>query len=254
MKKIQFYSKFLWVILCLYAIKLTASANEFHGIQLGTAVKLPENYVIEVLDEDIPCSSIQEISMRNDGWFAVYFRHNVVKIGGFDAPDSVQYIGIYNKDGEQQYVLTFSNPTSMALEFVENNLYIYSPPVLVKFDVDNKEAVLYHIPSESDIEDIPQKWELRKREFTIGKEIYRCIGNTWLVCMQDSKVEVILVADHSKYLNIKIDEIESGFVIGCLIWFAILCFILVCKIKKYKHKKSSHKVVTYDIEEIDNEK
>lgn len=219
-------SRALLMLIMMLACCTKGFATDFHGIALNDPGRLPPEYSIQIIYDEIACSEINEISVRDDGCFAVFFRYTQGAAGTFEPPESNQYIGIYNEAGAQQYVLHFENPTALTLELSDEALYIYSPPRLIEFDLETLEAVMYEVPAQHDPDCTLMMWELRKTKFEANGWQYRCIGNNYLVRSRDGEREVILSTDSRQLFQVVWEKnglmLLGGGVVAVVVFASIL--------------------------------
>jgi len=223
---------FLLVLLCI-----PAYASERENRPDDEIYSIPDDFDLRIQQQCSGHSSFIHYLVREDGWFAVYYR----TAENTDTQESVfsrAYVDVFNAHGEFQIEISFISRDDLTLNFSSNVIEIYLSEFMLSVDLSTHEVTKIQISRHYAKENGLHSKFINKTQTADGWS-YSCDGSsmnyTSLVREKDNTREVILFLSGSIYGT---ERISPPFAIVSAISCAILLIsYLVWRAKRNQLKK-----------------
>lgn len=123
-------------------------------------------------------SSFNQVSVREDGWFATYTQMTGNGTEPTEGMFSQVYIDIFDCDGKLQKEITFTYSGNMAIELLPDTIDIYLKEVLLSYNWGADELRAWKIPVNA-LTNSGLYLTMHKDRFQQGEWTYRCHRTTY---------------------------------------------------------------------------
>lgn len=166
MKRVLCSLALMTVILMLLAPQANAAALE------GLDAALPADLEPQVLDVCADHQVFEQVSLREDGWFAVLSKYTNPS-GNREDLFVLNYVDLYDEQGVFQKELCFRTAQTVKIELTRETLDVYFYDFVLRYRLDSHEIQADAITpgaiwNEERLRQLPQD------EFSIGAWTYRC--------------------------------------------------------------------------------
>jgi hypothetical protein len=140
-------------------------------------------------------SSFNQVSVREDGWFATYTQMTGDGTEQLEGMFSRVYIDIFDSNGKLQKEITFAYSGNVAIELLSDTIDIYIKEVLLSYNWETDELLSWKIP-ENALTNSGLYLKMHKDHFQQGEWTYRCHRTTYgyakLTRENDTRSEILL--------------------------------------------------------------
>lgn len=191
------------LFLFLFILPTSTLAADFHGIDILGEYPLPDDFSIHISDICSGHSSFEQVTAREDGWFAVCSLYTNTE-EWTDQIFSLHYIDIYDNNGKFVEELSFSTELDNAIELTDDALNIYFQTFIISYNLQSKEIFSYSIPPRATVEN-GLLFQLEDDRFTAGEWTYHSTGG-WVLYAKltrsnDFETQVLLDYSSGDYFS-----------------------------------------------------
>lgn len=164
---VRIFPAIVFAFLVVLESSSAAFASTFHGIETTGTCPIPADFQFT---SSTVCSEhlyFEQVSARDDGWFAVYYRYSE------DTGFRTAYIDIFDADGTFVRELSFQTKQDFAMELTDEGLLLYFYSFVISYDWDTEQLSGYTIPESSAIDNGVFS-DLKQSKFESGGWTYRC--------------------------------------------------------------------------------
>lgn len=118
-------------------------------------------------------SCFNQVSVREDGWFATYTQMEQEESQPTSGMFSQVYIDIFDAEAQLQKEISFEYSYNVAIELMANTVDIYLDGVLISYDWETDELTAWRIPADA-LTTSGLYLKLHQPQFQVGEWSYRC--------------------------------------------------------------------------------
>ena len=161
------------VAILLYSQFPSANAASLDELPITGIYESLQGFDFQVRDTCSGHPFFMQVSARDDGWFAVYYRYADNPSASAEDP-STAYIDVFNAEGVFQYELSFRTERDLAMELTETGVNLYFYNYVIIYDCATGGIKGYRFPDGYAMENgIYTK--LRQSKFKAGEWNYHCV-------------------------------------------------------------------------------
>lgn len=187
-----------FLILVILFLSIFPNTYVFASEDVASAVfadySIPEDFDFTVQDTCSEHDFFFHVSVRDDGWFAVFYRTAVQTVTENEMLSRV-YIDIFNADGEFLQEISFESSDDITLELTADSLDMYFYDYMLSYSLSTREVQGFRIPDNYAVESGLSS-EFQRKTFEVDGWKYECgrtlIGYTTIKRTKGNTEELLL--------------------------------------------------------------